>query len=55
MTHENRKKLRNFMFGSAGCSFLRAEGFSIAFDVLRGGNGGKIAILIEIIILCFQL
>ncbi len=26
MTHESRKKLRNFMFWSAGCSLLRAEG-----------------------------
>ncbi len=28
ITHKNRKKLRNFMFGSAGCSLLRAESFS---------------------------
>jgi hypothetical protein len=27
----NRKKLRNFMFVSAGCFLLRAEGFSAAF------------------------
>ena len=27
MTHKSRKKLRNFMFWSAGCSLLRAEGF----------------------------
>jgi hypothetical protein len=28
MTHKNRKKLINLMFLSAGCSLLRAEGFS---------------------------
>jgi len=28
------KKLRNFKFLSAGCSLLRAEGFSCSFDVL---------------------
>jgi hypothetical protein len=27
MTHKNRKKLRNCMFESAGCSLLRAEAF----------------------------
>jgi hypothetical protein len=26
MTHKSRKNLRNFMFSSAGCSLLRAEG-----------------------------
>jgi hypothetical protein len=26
ITHKNRKKLRNFMFKSSGCSLLRAEG-----------------------------
>jgi hypothetical protein len=35
--HKNRKKGRNFMFGSAGCSLLRAEGFSCGLDVLHGG------------------
>jgi hypothetical protein len=28
MTHKNRKKVKNVMFSSAGCSLLRAEGFS---------------------------
>jgi hypothetical protein len=37
MTHENRKKFINFMFLSAGCSLLRAEGFSCSLDVLYGG------------------
>jgi hypothetical protein len=27
------------MFGSAGCSVLRAEGFSCSLDVLYGGSG----------------
>jgi hypothetical protein len=27
MTHKSRKKFKNFMFSSAGCSLLRAEGF----------------------------
>ncbi len=39
MTHKNRKKLRNFMFWSAGCSLLRAEGFSYSLDVLYWGLG----------------
>jgi hypothetical protein len=26
MTHKNRKQFRNFMFSSARCSLLRAEG-----------------------------
>jgi hypothetical protein len=30
MTHKSRKKFRNFMFLSAGCSPLRVEGFSFA-------------------------
>jgi hypothetical protein len=28
MTHKNRKKYKIFMFLSAGCSLLRAEGVS---------------------------
>ncbi len=36
---QKQKKLRNFMFGSAGCSLLRAEGFSCSLDVLYGGLG----------------
>jgi hypothetical protein len=30
MTHKNRKKLRNFMFWSAGCSLLRAKASPVA-------------------------
>jgi hypothetical protein len=39
MTHKIRKKYRIFMFGSAGCSLLRAEGFSCSLGVLYGGLG----------------
>ncbi len=39
MTHKNRKKLRNFMFWSAWCSLLRAEGFSCSLEVLYRGVG----------------
>ncbi len=39
MTHKNLKKLRNFMFWSAGCSLLRAEGCFCSLDVLYGGLG----------------
>ncbi len=42
MTHkiaENRKKLRNFMSWSAGCSLFRAEGFSCSLGVLYRGLG----------------
>jgi hypothetical protein len=39
MPYKNRKKLRNFMSGSAGCSFLRADGFSSSLDILYGGLG----------------
>ncbi len=34
MTYKNRKKLINFIFWSAGCSLLRAEGFSCSLNVL---------------------
>jgi hypothetical protein len=34
MTHKNRKKYRIFMFCSAGCSLLRAEGLSCSLGVL---------------------
>jgi hypothetical protein len=37
MTHKNKNKLIIFMLGSAGCSLLRAEGFSCSLDVLYGG------------------
>jgi hypothetical protein len=39
MTHKNRKKYRIFMFLSAGCALLRAEGFSCSLGVLYGGLG----------------
>ena len=35
MTHKNRKKLINFIFRSAGCSLLRAEGFSCSLDISK--------------------
>jgi hypothetical protein len=55
MTHKNRKKFRNFMFCSAVCSLLRAEGFFCNFDVLYGGLGiGKLKFLIKRIFV-FQL
>ncbi len=34
---KNRKKLINFIFWSAGCSLLLAEGFSCSLNVLYGG------------------
>ncbi len=43
MTHKTRKKLGNFMFWSAGCSLLRAEGFFCNVGFLSGGLGmGKL-------------
>jgi hypothetical protein len=48
ITHKNRKKLTNLIFLSAGCSLLRAEGFSSSLDVLYGGLGiGKLQFLIS--------
>ncbi len=42
-------KIKNFMFWSAECSLLRAEGFFCSFDVLYGGLGtGKLYFLIQI-------
>jgi hypothetical protein len=41
MTHKNRKKLRIFMFWSAGCSLSRAEGFSCSKGLLYRGLGIK--------------
>ncbi len=53
MNHKNRQKLRNFMFWSAGCSLLRAEGFICSLDVLYGGLGiGKLQFLIWFLIDC---
>jgi hypothetical protein len=34
--HKSIQKFRNFMFLSAGCSFLRAEGFFCNLDFLIG-------------------
>jgi hypothetical protein len=34
-----KKKVRNFMFLSAGCSLLSTKGFSCSLDVLYGGLG----------------
>ncbi len=42
MTHENGKKLTNFMFWSARCSLLRAEGFFRSMGVRYGGLGIKV-------------
>ncbi len=39
MVQKNRKQLIHFIFWSAGCSLLRAKGFSWSFDVLYGGLG----------------
>jgi hypothetical protein len=39
ITHKNKNKSRNFMFSSAGCSLLRAEGFSCSLGVLYEGLG----------------
>ncbi len=39
MTQKNRKKSRNFMFLSTGCSLLRAEGFCCSLGFLYGGLG----------------
>jgi hypothetical protein len=38
-THKHRQKLINFMFLSAGCSLLRAEGFFCCLDFPHGGLG----------------
>jgi hypothetical protein len=48
MTHKNRKKYRIFMFLSAGCFLLRAEGFSCCLGVLYEGLGiNKLQFLIK--------
>ncbi len=48
MAHKNIKKYRIFMFWSAGCSLLRAEGFSCSLGVLYGGLGiSKLQFLIK--------
>ncbi len=53
---KNRKKDRIFIFWSAGCSLLRAEGFSCSLGVLYGGLGiGKLKFLIKKIKIKFLL
>ncbi len=48
MTHKSRKKLRNFMLWSAGCSLLRVGDFFCNLDVLYEGLGiGKLLFLIK--------
>jgi hypothetical protein len=48
MNRKNRKKYRIFMFLSARCSLLRAEGFSCSLGVLYGGLGiSKLQFLIK--------
>jgi hypothetical protein len=39
ISHKSKKKFRNFMFRSAGCSLLRAEGFFFNLDVLMEAYG----------------
>ncbi len=39
MTHKNRKKLRTFMFCSAGCSLVRAIHFFPIFGYQTSGSG----------------
>jgi hypothetical protein len=34
MTHKNRKSEETFIFGSAACSLLMAEGLSCSLDAL---------------------
>jgi hypothetical protein len=48
MTPKNRKKDRIFIKKSAGCSLLRAEGFSCSLSILYGGLGiSKLQFLIK--------
>jgi hypothetical protein len=48
MAQKNRKQLLNFIFQSAGCSFLRAEGFFCSLDALCGDIGkSKLQFLIK--------
>ncbi len=48
MTHKYRKMSKIFMFLSAVCSLLRAEGFSCSLGVLYGGLGiSKLQFLIK--------
>jgi hypothetical protein len=39
LTHKTRKKWRYVLFWSAGCSLLRAGGFSCSLEVFQGGQG----------------
>ncbi len=48
MIHKNWKKLRNFVFWSAECSLLRADGLFCSLHVLYGGLGiGQLQVLIK--------
>jgi hypothetical protein len=48
MTEKKGKKLINFIFLSARCSLLRAEGFFCRLNVLYGGLGiSKLQFLIQ--------
>jgi hypothetical protein len=35
ITYKSRKEFRNFIFSSAGCSLLRAEGFFCSLEILK--------------------
>ncbi len=49
---KNRNKDRIFIFSNAGCSLLRAEGFSCSLGVLYGGLGiSKLQFLIPVVLL----
>ncbi len=39
MTHKKRRKVQKFNVVNAGCSPLKAGGFSCSFYILRGGLG----------------
>jgi hypothetical protein len=39
ITHKSRTKVNRLNFLSAGCSLLRAGGFSCSLDILNGGLG----------------
>ncbi len=52
---QKKKKLRNFMFWSAGCSLLRAVGFFCNLDVLYGGQGvGKFLVFFQKSLIIFS-
>jgi hypothetical protein len=53
LAHKNR--IRNVMFWSAGCSFLRAEGFSRSLDVLYGDPQKNFTFFFSVNVLNFCL